>query len=181
MVKICPNCQKENVDSNNFCEYCGSDLLQFEEEKTDIKSVVDDSKETIKDNFDNVKEKLDDVIVKDKIARIEIKLKKQEEKIAKNQQVIDNQNENISNTKTVNNDEFHKLKYKLLYWYDKNTNQYNFSKTKSISILIFIFFTVWATISPSAPGLIVAIMIGLMFAVPAFLISYVIHYVMNRK
>lgn len=180
MVKICSNCKKENVDTNNFCEYCGSDLPQTEEEKTNIKSVVDDSKETIKENVDNVKEKLDKAIVEDKIARNKRKLKKQEEKIVKNQQVLDNQNDNLSNTKSVNNDEFHKLKYRLLYWYDKETNQYNFSKTKSISLLIFFVFTLWATISPSAPGLIVAIMIGLFFAVPAFLIGYIIHYFKNR-
>ena len=180
MVKICPKCQKQNIDTNNFCEYCGSDLPQIEEE-TDVVSVVDESKEVVKENVNNVKEKLDDAINEDKIARNERKIKKQEKEIEKNKQIIAKQQDNLSNSKTVNDDEFHKLKYKLLYWNDKETNQYKFSKTKSISLLIFIVFTLWATISPTAPGLIVAIMIGLFFAIPAFIIGYIIHYLINRN
>ena len=211
MAKICPECGKENIDTNKFCEYCGSNL-PIEEENNNEDAVKDNTKDVIKQNFDSIKNKVDTVRTEEKLAlnekkikkqekelkekkeliskhdisekkieNNEAKIKKQEDEIAKNQELISKQNKNISNNKTVNNDEFHKLKYKLLYWNDKETNEYKFSKTKSISIVIFVVFTVWATISPTAPGLLVAVLIGLFFAVPAFIIGYIIHYLMNRK
>ena len=211
MVKICPECHKENVDTNKFCEYCGSNL-PIEEENNVSNSIMDNPREVIKQNVDAIKDKVDSTVTEEKLARNEKKIKKQEkelaekkeiiskhniyeekivdnekkikkqkDEIAKNQELIDRQNKNISNNKTVNNDEFHKLKYKLLYWNDKKTNEYKFSKTKFISILVFLFFCVWAMISPPYLKLVPAIVIGLIFAVPTFILGYIIHYLMNRK
>lgn len=180
MVKICPECHKENVDTNKFCEYCGSNL-PIEEGNNVSKSIRDNPREVIKQNVDAIKDKVDSTVTEEKLARNEKKIKKQKDEIAKNQELIDRQNKDISNNKTVNNDEFHKLKYKLLYWNDKKTNEYKFSKTKFISIIVFLFFCIYAMISSSHLGLIPAIIIGLIFAVPTFILGYIIHYLMNRK
>ena len=217
MVKFCPECGKENVDTNKFCEYCGSNLPIIEEEKNiNLSSVIDDPRGTIKQNIDTIKDKVDSTVTEEKIALNEKKIKKQEkeleekkeliskhdiserkienneekikkqkDEIAKNQELIDKQNKNISKNKTVNDGEFHKLKYKLFYWNNKELNEYVFSKTITISILVFVLIFVWAVLTSTAHGiipiLIVAIMIGLIFAVPTFVIGYIIHYLMNRK
>ena len=217
MVKFCPECGKENVDTNKFCEYCGSDLPIIEEEKNiDLSGVMDNPRETIKQNIDTIKDKVVSAVTEEKIALNEKKIKKQEkelkekkeliskhdisekkienneekikkqkDEIAKNQELIDKQNKNISKNKTVNNGEFHKLKYRLFYWNNKELNEYVFSKTKSISILIFVLFFAWAALTAPVHGIIPvlfgAILIGLIFAVPAFIIGYIIHYLMNRK
>lgn len=162
MVKICPECQKENVDTNNFCEYCGSNLPQIEDKKTDIKSVVENSSEVIKDNVDNIKN-----------------------------QVTNNVNEEKIKTVIQDNSFIEKWKHRLFYWKNKQTNEYKLSKTKLISIIVFLFFmlsacrlyffTDYIQIHGGSIALIIpAIFIGLMFAVPAFIIGYIIHYLMNR-
>ena len=217
MVKFCPECGKENVDTNKFCEYCGSTLPIVEEEKSiDFSSVMDDPRGTIKQNVDVIKDKVDSTVTEEKLARNEKKIKKQEkelekkkeliskhniserklennketikkqrEEIAKNQKLIDRQNKNISKNKTVNNGELHKLKYKLFYWNNKETNEYVFSKTKSISVFVFVFFFIFFLLTAKTQGiipiLIGGIIVGLIFAVPVFIIGYIIHYVMNRK
>lgn len=217
MVKFCPECGKENVDTNKFCEYCGSDLPIIKEEKNiDLSSVIDNPRESIKQNIDTIKDKVDSAVTEEKIAFNEKKIKKQEkelkekneliskhdisekkienneekikkqkDEIAKNQELIDKQNKNISKNKTVNDGEFHKLKYKLFYWNNKEFNEYVFSKTKTISILIFVLFFAWAALTAPVHGIISvllgSILIGLIFAVPAFIIGYIIHYLMNRK
>lgn len=215
MVKICPECQKENVDTNKFCEYCGSNL-PLEEEKNISKSVKDNTKDVIKQNVEAIKDKVDSTVVEEKLAfnekkikrqekelaekkeliskhnisenKIEDnekKIKKQQDEIAKNQELIDKQNKNISKNKTVNDGEFHKLKYKLFYWNNKEINEYVFSKTKFISVLIFVLFFAWAALSAPVHGILSilfgSILIGLIFAVPSFIIGYIIHYLMNRK
>ena len=109
MVKICPECHKENVDTNKFCEYCGSNL-PIEEESNVSTSIRDNPREVIKQNVDAIKDKVDSTVTEEKLARNEKKIKKQKDEIAKNQELIDRQNKDISNNKTVNNDEFHKLK-----------------------------------------------------------------------
>ena len=217
MVKFCPECGKENVDTNKFCEYCGSNLPIIEEEKNiNLSSVIDDPRGTIKQNIDTIKDKVDSTVIEEKLAlnekkikkqdkeleekkeliskhdisekkieNNEEKIKKQKDEIEKNKQLIDRQNKNISKNKTVNDGEFHKLKYKLFYWNNKELNEYEFSKTKFISILIFVLFFAWAALSAPVRGIIPvlfgSILIGLIFAVPAFIIGYIIHYLMNRK
>lgn len=217
MVKFCPECGKENVDTNKFCEYCGSNLPIIEEEKNiNLSSVIDDPRGTIKQNIDTIKDKVDSTVIEEKLAlnekkikkqdkeleekkeliskhdisekkieNNEEKIKKQKDEIEKNKELIDRQNKNISKNKTVNDGEFHKLKYKLFYWNNKELNEYEFSKTKFISILIFVLFFAWAALSAPVRGIIPvlfgSILIGLIFAVPAFIIGYIIHYLMNRK
>ena len=186
MVKSCPECGKENVDANKFCEYCGSNLPIVEEEKSiDLSSVIDNPRETIKQNIDTIKDKVESTVTEEKLRKKKKKIKKQKKQIEKNQELIDRQNKNISKNKTVNDSELHKLKYKLFYWNNKELNEYVFSKTKSISILIFIIFFVWAALMAPVRGifsvLIGSLLVGLFFAVPAFVIGYVIHYLMNRK
>ena len=217
MAKFCPECGKENIDTNKFCEYCGSNLPFVEEEKNlDLSYVIDNHRENIKQNVDAIKDKIDSTVTEEKLALNEKKIKRQEkeleekkeliskhnisekkiennkekikkqkDEIAKNQELINKQNKNISNNKTVNNGEFHKLKYKLFYWDNKELNEYKFSKTKFISILVFVFFFIWYLLTPTTSGiipiLIVGIIIALIFAVPTFIIGYIIHYLMNRK
>lgn len=184
MVKICPNCQKENIDKNKFCEYCGSNLPQDIKEKTDKSSVVENSKDIVKENVNSIKDKLDETITKEKVSRNEKKIKQQEAKISENEEILAKQNANIKQSKKVNNDILYNLKYKLFYWNDKKNNEFVFSKTKTISILIFAFFFIWYNLTPVQPGLISRIFIGtiisLIFSVPAFIIGYIIHYLQNR-
>ena len=66
------------------------------------------------------------------------------------------------------------LKHLLFYWQSKKTGEYVLSKTKVFSILIFIIFSLIAVVSKS-PALIVYVVIGLIFAIPASIIGFVIH------
>ena len=184
MVKICPNCQKENIDKNKFCEYCGSNLPQVIEEKSDGTSVIENSKDIVKENVNSIKDKLEETTTKEKVSRNKKKIEQQEEMISKNKEILAKQNAHISQSKKVNNDKLYNLKYKLFYWNDKKNNEFVFSKTKTISISIFVFFFIWYNLTPVNPGLIsrifIGIMISLIFSVPAFVIGYIIHYLQNR-
>ena len=66
------------------------------------------------------------------------------------------------------------LKHLLFYWQSKKTGEYVLSKTKVFSILIFIIFSLIAVVSNS-PALVVYVVIGLIFAIPASIIGFVIH------
>ena len=184
MVKICPNCQKDNIDKNKFCEYCGYNLPPIIEEKINNTSVVENSKDVVKENINSIKDKLEESTTKEKVSHNKKKIKQQEKMISKNKEILAKQNENIIQSKKVNNDTLYNLKYKLFYWNDKKNNEFVFSKTKSISILIFLFFFIWYNLTPVQPGLIsrifIGIIISLIFSVPAFIIGYIIHYLQNR-
>ena len=80
MVKICPECHKENVDTNKFCEYCGSNL-PIEEENNVSNSIMDNPREVIKQNVDAIKDKVDSTVTEEKLARNEKKIKKQEKEL----------------------------------------------------------------------------------------------------
>ena len=66
------------------------------------------------------------------------------------------------------------LKNLLFFWQSKKTGGYVLSKTKIFSILIFIIFSLIAVVSKS-PALVVYVVIGLIFAIPASIIGFVIH------
>ncbi len=68
----------------------------------------------------------------------------------------------------------------LLCWQNKNTGEFVFSKTKIITLLIFLFFSIWCAIY-STPTLVVCVMFGLIFAVPSCLCGYVIHKLTNNN
>lgn len=61
----------------------------------------------------------------------------------------------------------------FFFWQDKRTGQYVLSKTKIISIIIFVLFAL--ALGITAPSLIAMLLIGLVFAVPAFIVGSVIH------
>ena len=71
------------------------------------------------------------------------------------------------------------LKHALLFWQNKNTGEFVFSKTKAITLLIFFVIAVW-TFTLSPPYIFVAMIVGLIFAVPAGIIGYVIHKLTNN-
>lgn len=71
------------------------------------------------------------------------------------------------------------LKHLFLYWQNKDTGGFALSKTKTISLTLFLFFTILAVLVLNPPNLFAAILLGLIFGVPAFLIGFGCHKVKN--
>lgn len=71
------------------------------------------------------------------------------------------------------------LKHFLLFWQNKNTGEFVLSKTKIISHLIFIAFALYDALVLIPENLVISILIGLIFEIPAFLIGYGIHKLTN--
>lgn len=82
------------------------------------------------------------------------------------------------------------FKHELLFWYDEKYG-YRISKTKLLSIIAFISGVLLGVVSNTdrlfnnlitSMGTIVScILIGLIFAIPTFVIGYIFHYLLNRK
>lgn len=70
------------------------------------------------------------------------------------------------------------LKHFFFYW-QNNLGQYVLSKTKIISHLIFLMFFSIALSLPTTVNLFVAVIFGLIFEVPTFLVGYGIHKLTN--
>ena len=66
------------------------------------------------------------------------------------------------------------LKHLFFYWQDKTTGEFAPSKTKIITVLIFLLFASIGTMF-SKPILFSLIVFGLVFATPAFFVGYGIH------
>lgn len=66
------------------------------------------------------------------------------------------------------------LKNLLFYWQNKKTGEYVLSKTKVFTLIIFIFFAMTVFIIKS-PALVIYVVVGLAFAIPAFAIGFAIH------
>ena len=74
---------------------------------------------------------------------------------------------------------FEDLKHSFFYWQNKNTGEFVFSKTKSITILIFFVLSIVGyTLSP--PYIFACLIFGLVFAIPAGIIGYAIHKLTNN-
>ena len=67
----------------------------------------------------------------------------------------------------------------LFFWQNKNTGEFVVSKTKIISNLIFILFALVTGLNVPVATFFAAVMIGLIFETPAFLIGYGIHKLTN--
>ncbi|WP_407424863.1 zinc ribbon domain-containing protein [Methanobrevibacter sp.] len=72
------------------------------------------------------------------------------------------------------------LKNALLCWQNKKTGEFVYSKTKIITLLIFLFFTSLTSFAPTS-SLLVCVAIGIMFAIPASVIGYAIHKLTNNN
>lgn len=72
------------------------------------------------------------------------------------------------------------LKYLLAYWQNKNTGEYVISKTKCFTLIIFFAFAILGAVSPVATFF-SSFLIGMIFAVPAFLIGFAIHKLTNNN
>lgn len=72
------------------------------------------------------------------------------------------------------------LKHAFLCWQNKDTGEFVYSKTKIITLLVFLFFAVFSAFAPSS-SLIVCFAIGMIFAVPACIIGYPIHKLTNSN
>lgn len=66
------------------------------------------------------------------------------------------------------------LKHLFFYWQDKTTGEFEFSKTKTITILVFLLFASIGTLF-SKPVLFSLLVFGLLFAAPAFFVGYALH------
>ena len=66
------------------------------------------------------------------------------------------------------------LKHLLFYWQDKTTGEYTFSKTKALTVLVFLLFASFGGIF-SLSGIFYLGLFGLSVATPTFLIGYGIH------
>jgi uncharacterized membrane protein YvbJ len=89
------------------------------------------------------------------------------------------------NKKKIDNGTLYDWILPILYWHDKRTDEYKLSKTKIISILVFIYFFyqnyfTWNSVYQFNTPLHLAILWSLMSTIPIFLIGYVIHYLLNR-
>lgn len=70
------------------------------------------------------------------------------------------------------------LKYLLFYWQNKTNGAYAFSKTKSITVLIFLLVAVMICMF-SPPNFFAIVLAGLVVAVPSFAIGSAIHKLTN--
>ena len=75
---------------------------------------------------------------------------------------------------------------KLFYKTDKYTGQLRFAKSKSISIIVFVImflFAVFVNLGQFSFSVVffAAIIVGLLFAVPTFLIGYAIGWAIDRS
>ena len=66
------------------------------------------------------------------------------------------------------------LKNLLFYWQGKKTGEYVISKTKIFTILIFVLCSL-IPLTLNSPALVVYVVVGLVFAIPALIVGYVIH------
>ena len=66
------------------------------------------------------------------------------------------------------------LKHLLFYWQGKKTGEYFISKTKIFTILIFVLCSL-IPLTLNSPELVVYVVVGLVFAIPALIVGYVIH------
>lgn len=84
-----------------------------------------------------------------------------------------------SNIRIINND--YGLKTDLIhlfFYWQNNMGDFVLSKTKTISVIIFIVsFIVWSFLNP--PNLFALFLAGFVFSVPAFVIGYAIHKLTN--
>ena len=69
------------------------------------------------------------------------------------------------------------LKNMLFYWQDRKTGYFRLSKTKLITWLIFILF--FALSMNFSANLVVSVIIGAIFAIPAFIIGFAVHKLTN--
>lgn len=72
------------------------------------------------------------------------------------------------------------LKYLLAYWQNKNTGEYVISKTKCFTLIIFFAFAILSVTLPS-PTFFTVVLFAMIFAVPAFIIGFVIHKLTNSN
>ena len=72
------------------------------------------------------------------------------------------------------------LKNALLCWQNKKTGEFAYSKTKIITLLIFLFFALLSSFAPLTSFL-VCLAIGAIFAIPACVIGYAIHKLTNNN
>lgn len=74
---------------------------------------------------------------------------------------------------------------KLFYKTDKYTGQLRFAKLKSVCIMVFVFIFLWSVFInlgefPLSTAILAAILVGLTFAVPIFLIGYALRWIIDR-
>lgn len=72
------------------------------------------------------------------------------------------------------------LKNKLFFWQDKKTGQFTLSKTKTGSFIIFCVAVIWGLFQ-APPSVLALFLLGLVFAVPAYAIGYLIHRKSSKK
>lgn len=96
-----------------------------------------------------------------------------------------NEDKQDNEIKVVVNENQNSILSKLFYKHDKNSGQLRFAKTKSISIAVFVFMFIFA-MSVGAEGVsffivvFAAIIFGLVFAVPTFLIGTALGWAIER-
>lgn len=88
--------------------------------------------------------------------------------------------------KVIVNQNSNSIVTKLFYKVDKYTGQLRFAKSKSISIIVFVAMFLFAVAVnlgqfPLISVFLAAIIVGLIFAVPTFLIGYAIGWAIDRS
>lgn len=88
------------------------------------------------------------------------------------------ENESAIRTKIKNREDslIDNIIHFLFYWHDEDTNIFTFSKTKTISLLIYVVFVLYRSFSSTS--FLAEVFIGLFLFVPALLIGSLIHYLL---
>lgn len=81
--------------------------------------------------------------------------------------------------KNNNNGVFTDLFNLFFYWQNRKTGEFVPSKTKIISFVMFILFTMLCAITASNPTLFASLAVGFIFSVPVFIVGFVIHKITN--
>ena len=92
---------------------------------------------------------------------------------------------NQKNAKVAVNKNPDSIISKLFYKTDKYTGQLRFAKLKSICIIVFVvifLYSVYVNLGefPLSTAILAAILVGLTFAVPIFIIGYVLRWIIDR-
>lgn len=88
------------------------------------------------------------------------------------------ENESAVRTKIQNQDDslFNNIIHFLFYWYDEDKNIFTFSKTKIISLSIYVGFVIYRSFSSNS--FLAEVFMGLLLFVPLLLIGSLIHYLL---
>ena len=164
---ICPKCKKENKDDYKFCYACGADL-RVKDSNEDLKVEEESKDESEVESKEESKEESKD----------ESEVESKEESKEEVKEESDSKNAADTSKEDPN-------KFKKIFLYKKNKDdEYTIAKTKVISLFVFVIFFLFSayvciisysfSLSNLITCFIVCLILGLIFAVPVYIIGLII-------